>query len=181
MANDGGTFVITASIRHPSASRLAGVMTLPMRKCAAVARAWSQQINIMSGNDGVRYCQRFSYVFLKFLLFFYSIVFWVSWSVSAGQPAAGRGSLCGHVLWAGDGGHVGFFHANKTFGLRQTRRVGRGEEFAPSPTVRIGISTHTGVSTCGGVKSQCSYRGHTLYRPPLGGWTCSIRTEHAAD
>lgn len=149
-----------------------------MRKWAATARAWSQQINTMSGNDEVRYCHRFSYVFLKFLLFFYSIVFWVSWSVSVGQPAACRGSLCGHVLWAGDGGHVDFFHANNTFGLRQTRRVDRGEEFAPSPTVRIHIST--GVATCGGMKCQCSYGGHTLHWTPLGGWNCSIRTEHAS-
>lgn len=32
----------------------------------------------MSHNDDVRYCQRFSYVFLKFILFFYAIIFWVS-------------------------------------------------------------------------------------------------------
>lgn len=32
----------------------------------------------MSGNDDIRYCHKFSYVFLKFTLFFYAIVFWVS-------------------------------------------------------------------------------------------------------
>ena len=32
----------------------------------------------MSNNDGTRYCQRFSYAFLKFTLFSYAIVWWVS-------------------------------------------------------------------------------------------------------
>lgn len=31
----------------------------------------------MSGNDEVRYCHRFSYVLLKFILFFYAIIFWL--------------------------------------------------------------------------------------------------------
>ncbi|KAM3625556.1 uncharacterized protein V6R79_014004 [Siganus canaliculatus] len=31
----------------------------------------------MSNNEDVRYCQRFSYIFLKFLLFSYSIIFWL--------------------------------------------------------------------------------------------------------
>lgn len=34
--------------------------------------------NTMSNQDEIRYCHRFSYVFLKFLLFFYAIVWWVS-------------------------------------------------------------------------------------------------------
>lgn len=34
----------------------------------------------MSGDDEVRYCHRFSYVFLKFILFFYAIIFWVSYA-----------------------------------------------------------------------------------------------------
>eukprot|EP00064_Thunnus_orientalis_P004858 superscaffoldBa00000459_g4871 len=32
----------------------------------------------MSNNDSTRYCQRFSYAFLKFTLFVYAIVWWVS-------------------------------------------------------------------------------------------------------
>ncbi|XP_068614163.1 tetraspanin-15-like [Brachionichthys hirsutus] len=31
----------------------------------------------MSNNDDIRYCHKFSYVLLKFLLFFYAIVFWL--------------------------------------------------------------------------------------------------------
>uniref|UniRef100_A0A674MYE7 Tetraspanin-15 n=1 Tax=Takifugu rubripes TaxID=31033 RepID=A0A674MYE7_TAKRU len=31
----------------------------------------------MSNNGDIRYCHKFSYVFLKFLLFFYAIVFWL--------------------------------------------------------------------------------------------------------
>lgn len=56
----------------------------------------SRRLNTMGNNDDIRYCHRFSYVFLKFLLFFYSIVFWVSWTVSVGQSAGV--SLCGHVF-----------------------------------------------------------------------------------
>lgn len=68
----------------------------------------SRRLNTMANNDDIRYCHRFSYVFLKFLLFFYSIVFWVSWTVSVGQSAACRGGLCvAMFLWAGDGGRVG--------------------------------------------------------------------------
>ena len=35
----------------------------------------------MSNNDGIRYCHRCSYIFLKFILFVYAIVFWVSATV----------------------------------------------------------------------------------------------------
>lgn len=31
----------------------------------------------MSGNDDIRYCQKFSYVFLKYLLVLYAIIFWL--------------------------------------------------------------------------------------------------------
>lgn len=102
----------------------------------------SRRLNTMANNDDIRYCQRFSYVFLKFLLFFYSIVFWVSWTVSVGQSAACRGCLCvAMFLWAGDSGRVGraggLPDRNEMFGSSKhagsSQYIAKSEDFIPSP------------------------------------------------
>lgn len=61
----------------------------------------------MSNNDDIRYCHRCSYVFLKFILFAYSIIFWVSSVIVAEERAlcllhAGTltGCVCVFLNWS---------------------------------------------------------------------------------
>lgn len=46
-------------------------------------------------SEQVRYCARFSYLWLKFSLIIYSTVFWVS------DPGEAGGSRAGHRVWDG--------------------------------------------------------------------------------
>lgn len=79
-------------------------------------------LNTMSNNGDIRYCHKFSYVFLKFLLFFYAIVFWVSWagfSRSVSQVGSLPGSLRGHVLWKDVWGSLFIYLTEMTCSAKQ--------------------------------------------------------------
>lgn len=96
----------------------------------------SRRLNTMSNNDDIRYCHRFSYVFLKFLLFFYSIVFWVSWAVSIGRSAACVG-LCVAMFMGWRRWTCGVFRRNDMLGsskhAESNQWMVKGEDFTPRP------------------------------------------------
>lgn len=79
---DGFMQVLVASIDCPFAlARRCGDATNAEVRCQFTKRELEvnrRGLNTMSNNGDIRYCHKFSYVFLKFLLFFYAIVFWVS-------------------------------------------------------------------------------------------------------
>lgn len=120
----------------------------------------SRRLNTMANNDDIRYCHRFSYVFLKFLLFFYSIVFWVSWTVSVGQSAACRlgGLSVAMFLWCWRqwtcwevGGFLTEMRCSAPAKLLGAVSKWSKARISPSPSFRIRSVEATGVVTCGGV------------------------------